>query len=174
MRSILIFFIIVTLASCHEQFHEIERSNNFLIEKEFLFPDKVEQILSQRINELSNSVKGISIIFNNTFDSTRFIISNVYSKNQLGKYPPNFYYKKNGIYVFVYSGLEPFYKGSDSIVIPKVILDSMIDFGVNAHPPIIEPLNVEYKFFNLDPSDTLIVHECLEYNKYLPLEVLSQ
>lgn len=168
MRDIILFpLAVIFLLSCNQVSENRKVASAFFQEKRFNFPVRIDSI----INERAKDSRTLAIAFNSTFDSTRFIISNVTSFKFLQTYPPAYYFKSQGVIVFVYSGLEVYNLGEEDIRAPQEIMEFLPD--MESEPKIKEPLNIEYSFFRLDTTESEIRMENLLFNKYLPLKVIQ-
>jgi hypothetical protein len=143
-----------------------DKREGYFIERTFAFPHRVDSILKVRLAEIEKdkNLNGLAISFNNTIDSTRFIIHGVFSNDFLTKYPASFYYKLGEKYIFVYSGLENY--STSTTEIPHDISSRFADLSKDNHAVMVHPEYIEYAYFNLDSSDQKVNATLLEYNRF--------
>ncbi|MBC7411965.1 MAG: hypothetical protein H7331_05865 [Bacteroidia bacterium] len=167
MKKIVLIIMLLFNNSCKESLKE-NKQNSFFIKKEFKFPVWINKIINERMEDSAHNLKGLSVVFHDSFDSVRFVVSNVNSIDFIRKYPSSYYFIRNGVVVFVYSGLES-YLNDGNTKIPLEIIKLISSRSVK----ITEPLITQYSRFRLDSMDKKVIIEELNFNKYLPLRFVE-
>lgn len=150
------------LTSCMKT--PVESKLSLFQKKELNFPVSINRIIDERAKD----AVALAITFNNTFDSIRFVVSNVNSLQLIKNYPPSFYFKRNGIFIMAYSGLESYYGDTSGLKVP----DELLFIDDHSDALIREPFDVKYSYFKLDSASTpFIKSDTLQFNEFLPLKV---
>jgi hypothetical protein len=172
MKNLLyLTIVLLSFISCNNN-ETTKPTNQYFINKEFSFSKTIDSIMDYRVSKMisDNNLNGLAISFNNTIDSTRFIIHGVYSINFLKRYPPTYFFKVKEKYVFVYSGLEPYLYKDIELTLPNELYRKFIDLDKTEPTVLVHPEYIEYSYFNLDSTNISIVEHRLDYNRFLLLK----